>query len=396
MDIEEKLSDLIDDPDFRSVDRHRAKLNFFEAVGAVRGELRHSNFLAFLFSPNRSHGLGPQPLLNILRSVLNKLPREQRPLRPLELVVGDLDGAIVYREWNNIDLLIDIKELRLVVLIENKIDAKASEGQLTRYKKVIQDRFADRRQLLVFLTPDGTAPDESGYVSFSYAEVAKALEGLVDDTHTSPETSIIIRHYLEMLRRHIVPDEQLHELVRQLYERHKEAFDFIFENRPEPESLLEIARSLLNDEALFCHDRHGANILRFVPLPWLGVAKLNACDLGTWTKTGRNLLFEIKSWNADPYKDRIIVSLVSGPADSEIRNHLYQAAMAKPSLFKGLVKPMGKQNATIYLRELLSPTAARDMDLQEKAETIESNWLEFVDGDFPALTKEILNILQQE
>jgi hypothetical protein len=36
----------------------RKKLNFFKAIGATRAELRHSDFLAFLFSPLESHGLG--------------------------------------------------------------------------------------------------------------------------------------------------------------------------------------------------------------------------------------------------------------------------------------------------------------------------------------------------
>ena len=58
MDLESKLSDLIDDRDFQRIDRRFGAFNLFEAIGAVRGELRHSNFLAFLLSPTRPHGLG--------------------------------------------------------------------------------------------------------------------------------------------------------------------------------------------------------------------------------------------------------------------------------------------------------------------------------------------------
>jgi hypothetical protein len=93
MDVEGKLSDLIDDAEFQLIDKRLARFNFFEAVGTVRGELKHSNFLAFLLSPARSHGLGSQPLLSVLRAILDKVSPEQRPIRALQLIVGDLDGA---------------------------------------------------------------------------------------------------------------------------------------------------------------------------------------------------------------------------------------------------------------------------------------------------------------
>lgn len=217
--VEDKISDLLDDLDFQAVDRRMAQFNLFEAVGAVRGELKHSNFLGFLLSPSRSHGFGTDPLLRFLRAVLAKAPSKQRPIRALELVLGDLDGAIVYREWNNIDLLIEIKPVNLTVLVENKIDAKAGEGQLARYKKLIRSKFPNYRHLFVFLTPGGADPDDSDYVPFSYIELAKVIELLPQGRNSTLSTNsdLIIRHYVEMLRRHIVPDDELRELARQIY-----------------------------------------------------------------------------------------------------------------------------------------------------------------------------------
>jgi PD-(D/E)XK nuclease superfamily len=134
LNIESALSDLIDDNDFIAPNKRRAHFNLFEALGAIRGELRHSNFLAFILSPARSHRLGTKPLQVFLRALLAKLPTERRPIRALEVAVGDLDDAAVFREVDYIDLLIEIRELNLVVVIENKVDAKAGEGQLARYK----------------------------------------------------------------------------------------------------------------------------------------------------------------------------------------------------------------------------------------------------------------------
>jgi hypothetical protein len=393
--IDDKISNLLDDLDFQAIDRTMARFNLFEAVGAVRGELKHSNFLSFLLSPSRSHGFGADPLLRFLQAVLAKIPNEQRPIRALELLLADLDGAIVYREWNNLDLLIEIKPVNLVVLIENKIGAKAGEGQLAGYKKLIQLKYPTQRHLLVFLTPKGIQPDDSDYLPFSYVELAKVIEALPQGRNgtLSTDSELIIRHYVQMLRRHIVPDDELRELARQIYERHQEAFDFIFEARPEPESLLGVARSLLEAQPELVTDRHGANVLRFAPETWTEITDLNSCATTTWTRTGRNLIFETKAWTIGPYADRTIISLVSGPAPSEIREKIYVEASARSDLFRGLVKPMGKQYATIYMRELLTPVAAKNMDHDEKAAAIQAGWAAFIKDDLPRLVAAISEIV---
>ena len=224
-----------------------SRFNLFEAVGAVRGELHHSNFLSYLLSPNRGHGLGARPLLEVLRAILERIDPPSRPVMTLELIAGDLDDAIVYRERENIDLLIEIGSLKLVVLVENKIDAKAGDGQLARYRQLVEARYPDHRHLLVFLTPDGAEPDQPEYVVFSYSDLARVLEVLVnDETPSVPsESQMIVRHYVEMLRRHIVEDEHLRDLAVRLYERHSEAFDFVFKCRPEPRSLIHVVRDVL-------------------------------------------------------------------------------------------------------------------------------------------------------
>jgi hypothetical protein len=196
-----------------------------------------------------------------------------------------------------------------------------------------------------------------------------------------------------MLRRHIVPDEELQELARRIYERHKEALDFIFEIRPRPEGLLAVARVLLDNQSGLIQDRHGGSLLRFALEPWSNITKLNSCPASSWTKTGRNVLFEIKTWAAGPYADRVIVALVNGPASPDIRDRLYAGAVARPDLFRGLVKPMGKQWSTIYMRELLTPAAAKDMEAEEKAETIETNWNGFLNDDLPLLSEAVAEIV---
>jgi hypothetical protein len=137
-ELERQLSGLFDDPDFNSIHRRMSLFNVFEAVGAVRAELRHSNFLAYLLSPNRPHGLGARVLIALIRSILTRMPAEHRPIMALELLTSDVDDAIVYRERDNIDILIELPTLEFVVAIENKVDSKAGDGQLERYSEYLR------------------------------------------------------------------------------------------------------------------------------------------------------------------------------------------------------------------------------------------------------------------
>lgn len=49
---------IINNPDLDRLQSMLSELNLFEAIGFIRQELKHSNLLAFLLSPNEKHGLG--------------------------------------------------------------------------------------------------------------------------------------------------------------------------------------------------------------------------------------------------------------------------------------------------------------------------------------------------
>lgn len=80
--LETCLNDLVDDADFHDLDERLGRFNLFEAMGGVRAELRHSNFLAFLFSPSRAHGLGALVLEKTVRAILASTPAALGPCDP--------------------------------------------------------------------------------------------------------------------------------------------------------------------------------------------------------------------------------------------------------------------------------------------------------------------------
>jgi len=389
--LEASLGELLDEGDFHKLDRRLGRFNLFEAVGGVRAELRHSNFLGFIFSPNRSHGLGSIVLERTLRAVLEQVSPAERPIRTLELVLNDLDDALVHRERDNIDLLIEVPSLNLVVMIENKVGSSTGEGQLGRYKELVEHRFPSQWRLLVLLTPDGVDPDCDGYVPFSYRRLAQVFVGITEDDAVPAGPKLILTHYVEMLRRHVVPDDDLRELALRLYEKHREAFDFVFEVRPQPAGLLDsLSGRILAVQGLIA-DRPATNIFRFVPAAWDEKLPQFRCDPTKWTRTGRALLFEVK---INPNTSRVHLILVLGPCHPDVRKAFYDAASKSP-LFKGLVKPMGNVTATVYNRELLTSTQAADLDFDQQVNNVSLAWSDFQGQELMALMAEVEAIAQQ-
>jgi hypothetical protein len=386
--IEDQLSDLLDDSSFRDIDAGFRRFNIFEAVGAVRAELRHSNFLAYLLSPGRPHGLGTEILERFLRSLISKIPHKQRPIGILEIVIGDLDSAVVERERDNIDILIEIKAINFVVVIENKVGSAVTEGQLTGYKQIVRQKYAGWHHLFILLNPDGSRPDGPGYddadyFTFSYEDLASLLAKYLEERPgaLSNEVALVVSNYVGTLRRHIVEDTELREIARQLYFRHKEAFDFIFDSRPQPDSLLEPLRVLIEANLALVLDRPAPGVVRFTLSDWTD-KELNSCPPDRWTRSKRNLLFELRAHRSSP---RVNVSLILGPSENSFRTHLYSEAGKQPGTFIGLVKPMGQNTSTIYTRDLLAARAAEDMGETEKHAALETEWRKFVDRDLVSL-----------
>ena len=73
-----------------------------------------------------------------------------QPIMGLELIAADLDDAVVYRERDNIDILVELNSLKLVVAIENKVGSKAGSGQLQGDDQRLKAFYPDHRRLMVF------------------------------------------------------------------------------------------------------------------------------------------------------------------------------------------------------------------------------------------------------
>jgi hypothetical protein len=181
---EAQLARLVTDPHFQDLERRLSEFNILEALGVVRQELRHSDFLAFLLNPAGKHGQGDYFLKRFLQIVVLNAGVEAQhdiPISPVELDVWSMENTQVFRELYRIDVLLVDETHHFAAIIENKIGAGEHTNQLARYKDAVQTQFPKCTRVLgIFLTPAGyesSLPEH--YLAASYTLVHDVIEDII-------------------------------------------------------------------------------------------------------------------------------------------------------------------------------------------------------------------------
>lgn len=212
--------------------------NIFEAAGMVRQETRHSHFLGFLLDPKKPHGLGAKFIKAIVLKVATV--NERNTISQLNILLNNYDDLIVKPEWSTsasklrIDLVAWSKDNKSVFVIENKVDASAGKTQLADYEKLVSEcgRFDGYKKTYIFLTKNGDEPDCENWLQLSYEDIISIILEILDDNEGSVgvELKTMVRHYIELLRRHIVGDENLKSECSKILAKYRDVMDFIYEH----------------------------------------------------------------------------------------------------------------------------------------------------------------------
>jgi hypothetical protein len=376
---------VVENEDLERLEILADRFNLFEAIGAVRQELRHSDFLAFLMDPTQSHGLGDLFATRLLQRALRSASSAASAVRPLDLELWSLAGLQIHREWRNIDVLLVDDTNRLVVLIENKIDSAEHSNQLGRYWSVVAAEYPGYRTVGLFLTPDGVPPSDERFIPIGYEIVCSLVEEIVERRASSvgAEVGMLLSHYAQMLRRHIVSDAEIAALCRRIYARHRRALDLIFEHRPDLQAEIGgfLERMIVATPGLLL-DGSSKAFIRFLPQAW-DVPQLYGGS--GWTRTGRMLLFEFVN-----EAERLRLVLWVGPGPEEVRTRLFQLALAHQPPFKPSSRVLRRKWNGLYGETVLRPAAYADAALDDLTPEIEKYWEHFLSQDLPAITKWVL------
>jgi hypothetical protein len=225
------------------------KFNLFDVLKISRAEIRHSNMLGWLLDPSENHGLGDAFLKGILQCLIERDTEDKYDV--FKILLMDLYGFTVTREWRNIDILLVSGDEKIVIAVENKVGTSEHDDQLNRYRKILEEEYLDYHKVLIYLTPDGEEPsDPENWTVLTYGDVWNVLNGILENTQLSSDVELMIRNYVDILRRDIVEDRELTEICDKIYRKHQKALDLIYEHRTNWKNRVEqIIRETLKDMA---------------------------------------------------------------------------------------------------------------------------------------------------
>lgn len=375
---------IVDNDNLEKLEDMIAEFNIFETMGAVRQELRHSEFLAFLLNPSEKHGLGDRFLKRFLKRVLQD---SDSTISAIEVDVLDLSGAIVERESHHIDILVHDISIGFVCVIENKIYSGEHSNQLARYLKSVRQRFgADIPYLIpIFLSPEGTPPeaDNSPYLPVSYSLVHSTIENVRQRNQTSLGASVhmMMEHYTTMLRRHIMTDSDIAELCRKIYAEHKDALDLIFQHRPdERETISQTVAEFVRQDELLKLNFASVSGVQFFPHTWLEIPALQVASR-EWQSPDLVVRFFLQ------ISTNVRMTLIIGPSDNDqIRRQLFDLLTGQSFSLDGA--RLGRKWSTVYRKVWIRDMS--DIAPEDLSQELADKWREFISGDLIQINKAIL------
>jgi len=354
------------------------RFNLFEALGITNRELSHSNFLAFLLDPRRNHGLGDAFLTSFLSTLFASIRRgpSPTPVPDVDPQEDTFPTVSVQREYRNIDILVRDDARQMAVIIENKIWSGLHSKQLERYYDIVKDTFQYPYTLGVYLTPTGADPECEHYVAMGYAEVGTILASVVDKTpdiqHT--DVGVVIRHYADLLGRHIVNQSEISDLCRSIDREHKRAIDLVIEYRERRRKDLraELEGLVRRTGSSLTLDESTTKYVFFTPTEWT-TPRLQLVKKGLWTKSCLILLFAFVYAG-----DTLMLTLTVGPGDKEKRDTLITMARTtgRRDLFNGGHETPGWTN--IHQEVLCKASVYEDETVPHVLEMIDARWQHFL------------------
>ncbi len=392
MNAKSNLDNFVISKELADLEDLLAEFNIFEAVGAVRSELRHSDFLAFMLSPNERHGVGENFLKFLLKEALLT---SGSTTSTAEIDVEDMHNTDVQREWtgewDNKVRKIDILLLNphFAIAIENKINISESEDQLSSYSQILRREYGHngRKIIMIYLTPEGEEPSQNEWISLSYKQVVKVMRLVAERLRSKISLEIItlIKHYATMLERHIVEDSKVKKLCQDIYKTHRHALELIFEHKPDRQ--MEIKEQL---EQLIKNTNHVDRAvsekrrIRFKAIKWGNYSIQKTGN--AWNNSNDLCLFEFEN-----ERDRLDLRLTLGSSvDDEARENLYNAIPQWPG--KRPLTPVWTQ---IYKKKLFKSEDLDNLERDELQRKIEEKCSKALNKDIPEIIDKLEEAMKQ-
>lgn len=373
----------------------------FEAIGMVRQEIRHGSFLSYLLNPNRPHGLGDFPLREFLYEICSWASKLALPVSLVDVHLMQLDRSRIQREWRRIDLLIELPassgEGGTVIAVELKIDAPEGGDQLERYKADVEKHFDDQwDKIFVFMTPDGRKPSSDygdGWLPVGLEGLLSAWDKIVPMAGENAEGRALLKAYIKMIRRHILKDDELEKLAREVWIKHETALNFLMQKKPDIlgdilESIYEARESFseyLSKKSghSFYVDTSENWVVRFTPSEWRNLVKEQ--PKAQWLKSNLWVTFELIK-----HQENLCIVFVIGPVNDESETSIREAIysdLKTENISAGVNRVLSARarrltSRAVLMSENLELYQAESISIEELVETIKKKSVQFIIENF--------------
>ena len=374
------------------------EVDVFDALRLHGDEQFHSNLLAWLLDPRGSHGLGDHFLQRFLGAsgAARAIPAVHRS----STVVRREKSLEFHGEYGRLDIWMLNVDADFVCAVENKVWAPEGEGQLAWYRRVLARDHEGQHVHRVFLTPRGVQPDDpqerEHWTTMSYTDILRLVEDTIVAAGDAANEDVLafLRQYAITLRRNIVPEvsNDVHELARRIYRRHRQAIDLIIENREryEPNYVTEwfrMARDAICRQPLWKRATSNHPYARFVSADWAAYEELALDD---WPNS--LLLFEL---HATPSGLELYLSL-AGSGDEQLRRRIFSAVKAKPDVFNCAAPTYIDGFIRLHTVGMMLDEGDSELwwDEAGTGETIAGRLGEFAQGQFAEINRIIVDCLE--
>jgi len=211
--------------------------NIFSIIGFGGQEIKHSNFLKWMFDHKSEHGLGNTFLKNFLYQTIQINRGENQEIDSDILDQYESIAAIkknfttyeVRREWKHLDLFILDEENKLLVFFENKVFSdeiiEGDRSQLDNYLETIESYYPDFQKICIFLTPYKTLPHFKRHRDIFLKANFHTIYGLLNKLQSSIEKQdllLLVTSYMDLLKRkHMITDKNTKKAVDKMWQNEK-------------------------------------------------------------------------------------------------------------------------------------------------------------------------------
>jgi hypothetical protein len=230
---------------FSKINGNVMDFNILEITGMGNQEIKHSNILAWLFDDSE-HNLEYYLLDNFLRKVIQL--NSCSDLQSYLYLSNKKRDINIYREKDNIDLLIIDESNKIIITIENKVYANEridgeDGGQLQKYEDIINYKYMSKEEdkkngydkYFIYLTINLEKPSKDNWLRANHQMITDSIEDILKTKEIVTKTKIILESYIDLLKRNgIVEDEKLKKLCKQIWakEDYRNALNILYENKP--------------------------------------------------------------------------------------------------------------------------------------------------------------------